>query len=215
MDPLRLQEIAAQLLVIFFAIGIHEYAHCKFADMAGDPTPRIYGRVTLNLFKHFDPIGVLFIVLTTFSGFGLGWGKPSPVDPRKMRNPRWDHFASVAAGPASNLVQAILYGIVFRILIATDLYRTMPEFLQIFILFGIVINIALMVFNLIPFGPLDGHWLLGLLMPENLRYRWFRFNARIGVFGLFIAIILLQRSGIHLTDGPVQAIFRLISGRSL
>ncbi|MFX9042700.1 hypothetical protein ABTN45_19905, partial [Acinetobacter baumannii] len=70
-DPVQ---TIATLLVLFFGIGLHEYAHCKVADRAGDPTPRTYGRVTLNLLKHFDPMGAIMIVLTTFYGFGIGWG---------------------------------------------------------------------------------------------------------------------------------------------
>src|SRR5688500_10381483 len=89
----------AAAIVILFAIGLHEYCHAKFADMAGDPTPRYYGRVTLNLFNHFDPLGTIMIIVTMLSGFGIGWGKPVPMDPSKMRNPRWDHFVAVLAGP--------------------------------------------------------------------------------------------------------------------
>ena len=98
------EAILAIGIVIFFGLGLHEYAHAKFADLAGDPTPRYYGRVTLNLFKHFDLLGAIMIAFTAISGFGIGWGKPVPMDPRKMRNPRWDHFVAVAAGPLSNLL---------------------------------------------------------------------------------------------------------------
>lgn len=73
-----LPNILAMIIVIFFAIGLHEYAHCKFADMAGDPTPRMYGRVTLNLFKHFDPLGSIMILFTVLNGFGIGWEDPRP-----------------------------------------------------------------------------------------------------------------------------------------
>src|ERR1019366_9552901 len=111
-DP---QVALAQIIVLFFGIGLHEYAHCKFADLAGDPTPRYYGRVTLNLFKHFDPIGAMFILFTVLGGFGLGWGKASPMDPRKMRNPRWDWFIAVIAGPLSNVLQAVIYAMVLRV----------------------------------------------------------------------------------------------------
>ena len=88
MDQFRVIQITTSLIVIFFAIGLHEYAHCKMADVAGDPTPRYYGRVTLNLFKHFDPVGTMMIIITTLYGFGIGWGKPAPMDARKMKNPR-------------------------------------------------------------------------------------------------------------------------------
>src|SRR5271165_3669319 len=95
--------ILATAIILFLGIGLHEYAHCKFADMAGDPTPAYYGRVTLNLTKHFEMSGVIMMILTTMVGFGFGWGKPSPCGPNKMKNPRVDWFVSVAAGPISNV----------------------------------------------------------------------------------------------------------------
>src|SRR5580658_8524945 len=109
MDESRLPFFIAEAFVLFFGVGLHEYAHCKFADMAGDPTPGIYGRVTLNLTKHFELYGTLMMIVTALVGFGIGWGRPAPMDPRKMKNPRWDFFAAVAAGPITNLLQAIIY----------------------------------------------------------------------------------------------------------
>ena len=211
-------QLLAQILVLFLGIGIHEYAHCKFADMAGDPTPRYYGRVTLNLFKHFEPAGTIMMVITSLAGYGLGWGRAAPVNASKMRNPRWDMFASVLAGPASNFVQAVIYALLFRLAFATGALASiggpLGEFLRAFILLGVLINLGLMVFNLIPFGPLDGHWLLGLLMPENLRLQWFRLNQQIGMPGLFIAVLLLQRTNFSLTTGPVTYLFGLLTGQS-
>src|SRR5579862_7063453 len=101
--------VLVQIIVLFLGVGLHEYAHCKFADMAGDPTPSFYGRLTLNLFKHFELVGTMMMILSSLSGFGIGWGKPAPMDPKKMRNPRWDFFFAVLAGPISNVVQAVIY----------------------------------------------------------------------------------------------------------
>ena len=209
--------IIAQILVLFLGIGLHEYAHCKFADMAGDPTPRLYGRVTLNLTKHFEPMGTLMMVLTTLTGYGIGWGRAAPANPSKMRNPRWDFFVSVAAGPISNLLQAVIYGFLFRISMKFGLYADanpsfFVEVFQNWFLFGILINLGLCLFNLIPFGPLDGHWLVGLLLPEKQRYYYFKFNDRIGMPGLFIAVILLRSANISLTMGPVLYLFKIIAG---
>lgn len=186
---MNFERIAAQLLVIFFAIGIHEYAHCKVADISGDPTPRYFGRVTLNLFKHFEPVGTIMILITTFTGFGIGWGRPAPCDPSKMKNPRWDHFATVAAGPLSNILQAGVWAILFRIVAAASPGLLSNQFVFWLLLLGVFTNIGLALFNLIPFGVLDGHWLLGLLMPEPQRIKWFQFNRTIG-FQLFIFLII-------------------------
>lgn len=214
-DP---NQVIATLLVLFVGIGLHEYAHCLLADAAGDPTPRYYGRVTLNLTKHFDPFGVMMILITTFTGFGIGWGKPAPMDPRKMRNPRWDFFIAVAAGPICNFLQAIVYALVFRGLIALQPGLLDSMFLRVLLIEGIIVNLSLMVFNLIPLGPLDGHWLLGQLLPEVPRLHWYQFNARVGTIALFGLIILSQLTGFSLLSSiilpPVSFLFRFLTGQT-
>lgn len=184
----EMDTIVPSLIVIFLAIGIHEYCHAKFADMAGDPTPRIHGRVTLNLFNHFDPIGALFIVMTVMIGFGIGWGRPVPMDPSRMRNPRWDHFAAVAAGPISNLVQAVVYALLLQIVFATGLAR--EPFILMLVSMGIIINLALFMFNLLPIGPLDGMWIVGTFLPDDWRDKWVFWNLRTGMF-VFLGILML------------------------
>jgi Zn-dependent protease len=189
MTNLDVTDFIAIFLDIFLAIGIHEYAHAKLADMAGDPTPGIYGRVTLNLFKHFDPIGTIMIIITTLSGFGIGWGKPVPMDPRKMRNPKWDHFVAVIGGPVSNFIQAMLFAVLYRLLGNQEI-----EFLTTFLLFGVLINVSLGLFNLLPIGPLDGMWILGTFLPDRARIKWTQFNLQFGGF-LFLGLIILGQTG--------------------
>lgn len=218
-----LNYLLASGLVIFLAIGLHEYAHCKIADMAGDPTPRMFGRVTLDLTKHFELWGTIMIIVTTLTGFGIGWGKPAPVNPSKMKNPRWDHFMTVAAGPLSNVLQAAVWAIIYRLilmlvpgLLMSDPNGFLPTFLQL----AVVINIALALFNMIPLGMLDGHWLVGLLMPEPHRTRWFQFNRSIGTyFFLFLVLgdqVLRQSTGFSILStiliGPTFAITRFLLG---
>lgn len=175
------------LPILFFAIGIHEYAHCKFADMAGDPTPRYYGRVTLNLFKHFDPLGAFMIVMTTLLGFGIGWGKPAPMDPRQMKNPKWDHFIAVLAGPMSNLIQAMVFAIAIRMIMVTKF--PIDSKLWLFLILGVRINLSLMLFNLLPIGRLDGHWLVGILLPERAQHEWYKFHHSVGDYVLLALIV--------------------------
>ena len=175
-------------VAIFLALTVHEYAHAKLADAAGDPTPRIYGRVTLNPMAHLDPMGAIMILFTVMSGFGIGWGKPVPMDPRKMRNPRWDWFAAVLAGPVSNILMAALAGIVFRLVGGYAGLGSVATFLHLFVL----INISLFLFNLIPIGPLDGQWLLGLLLPESARDKWFWWNRRYG-WMLMLGLVFLSQ----------------------
>jgi len=176
LDLAQTAEIAVAILV---SIGLHEFAHAKVADMCGDDTPRLQGRVTLNLLKHLDPMGTMMILMSLLSGgFGIGWGKPVQVNPSRMRNPRWDHFWSVAAGPLSNLLQASVAAIIVRIMVLT--HATALVGLAEFLVLYTYINIGLMLFNLVPMGPLDGHWLVGAFMPLENRLRWYRFNAQYG-----------------------------------
>ncbi|MBS1715136.1 MAG: site-2 protease family protein [Armatimonadetes bacterium] len=213
MPQFDFQSLISILIVIFFAIGLHEYAHAKIADAAGDPTPRYYGRVTLNLFKHFDPLGTIMIVLTALYGFGIGWGKPVPMDPRKMGNPRWDHFMAVAAGPISNLIQAGVFSLALRFvpgLIDAPFFGNL-------LIYGVMINIGLFCFNLLPLGPLDGMWLLGTFLDEKARLAWTRWNLTIGQF-VFLGLVLVgqmvpELNLISRVIRPVmQTLFRFLMG---
>lgn len=186
------ETMAAIAIVIFLAIGLHEYAHCKVADAAGDPTPGMYGRVTLNLTKHFELVGTLMIFFTSITGFGIGWGKPAPMDPRKMNNPRWDFFAAVAAGPISNILQAAVWGMLLRFAIASKLAAAggAGPFFDTLFTYGVIINLSLCFFNLIPLGLLDGHWLVGTFLPDDVRARWYLWNRKMGT-PLLIGIVIL------------------------
>lgn len=189
--------VVTSILVVLLSIALHEFAHAKTADASGDPTPRMQGRVTLNPLAHLDPIGTIMIIITSLTGFGFGWGKPVMVDPRKMRNPRWDHFLSVAAGPATNLLLAAICAIILRIMMMTGVLHGLAldaplagGFLGFFLFFGVVINLTLCFFNLIPVGPLDGHWMVGTFLPEHLRYKWYAFNRGPGSL-IFIILVLM------------------------
>lgn len=211
MGPVTAETIVASLIVIFFAIGLHEYAHAKVADLSGDPTPRLQGRVTLNLTKHFDLFGTIMIIVTTLTGFGIGWGKAVQVNPTKMNNPRWDWFASVIAGPLCNFVQAMAYALVFRIVVPFVPNISEGSFLFQLMFLGVLVNISLMLFNMIPLGPLDGHWLVGLLLPEPVRLKWFLFNRTYGTPALLAIVLIGQFSDFSIIGLILQkpAIFLL------
>ncbi len=214
------ETILALAVVIFLAIGLHEYAHAKLADMAGDPTPGFYGRVTLNLTKHFELLGTIMIVVTSLVGIGIGWGKPVPMDPRKMKNPKWDHFVAVLGGPVSNLIQAAVFAIVVRgLAIAGVPLGERGEFLHDLLFLGVSINLALCFFNLLPIGPLDGMWLLGTFLKEPARLNWTRWNLTVGSF-VFLGLVLLgQITGVGLlgllVEPPVLFTFELLTGQRL
>ena len=234
MPPLPpLYQLLAIALTIFLAIGIHEYCHAKFADLAGDPTPRYFGRVTLNLTKHFELMGTIMIIVTSIAGVGIGWGKPVPMDPSKMRNPKWDHFVAVAAGPASNFIQACIFALMIRAGVAMSpefadvvltflgrreaidivaVYGFPLAFFGAFCLMGVTINIALCLFNLLPIGPLDGMWLLGTFMSPPARLNWTRFNLSVGSVLFLVIIVFGQLSNFNIIGRVIMPPLLAIRG---
>lgn len=206
------------LVVILLSLAIHEFAHAKLADLAGDPTPRIFGRVTLNPIAHLDPAGTLMILLSTLSGFGIGWGKPVPVNPLRMKNPRWDHFVSVAGGPLSNLFLAALSALVLRFFVlSSGTITDVPEAARLFLGLMVQVNLALCFFNLIPLGPLDGHWLVGSFLSDQARMKWYMWNRTVGGFVLLIIVFggqLIPQLNLlgKILRPVVETLFRFLTG---
>ena len=162
----QLQSTILFLLALVLSISFHEFSHAWSANELGDPTARRLGRLTLNPLVHFDPIGALMILFMAFSGFGIGWGKPVPVNPYNLRgNPRAGMGLTSAAGPFSNLVLAAVFAIPLRLDLA------MPALLVTFLWTMVYTNVGLALFNLIPLPPLDGfHVIQGVI--GTLRTRW-------------------------------------------
>ena len=148
-----------------FALSFHEFAHAWMASKCGDNTAARRGRLTLNPMAHLDVMGSMMILFV-----GFGWAKPVPVDGRNLKNPRVDMMKVAAAGPLSNLLLAMLAGMVFRLLNGTGL---LSESIYLLILYFTQINIALAVFNLIPVAPLDGSQIFSAyLMRKNPQLAW-------------------------------------------
>jgi len=186
--------VAIKMAAIIPAITIHEYCHARFADMAGDDTPRSQGRVTLNPLAHLDPLGTIMMLISSLAGVGIGWGRPVLVDQRKLRNRRVDNFILTIAGPLSNLLQAIFWAILLRFIlvpIGSELRGSgLFELVTNFALVSVLINTGLFVFNLVPLGPLDGHWLVSELLPDKQRFAWLKFCHGPGMF-IFLALVLI------------------------
>lgn len=171
-DPAAL---VINLVVLLFSLSIHESAHAWTADLFGDYTARYMGRVSLNPAVHIDPIGtILFPLISALTGFALfGWAKPVPVNSLKLKNPKRDHLCIAAAGPASNVVAAVGFLIGLRVLLNFFPSEIMTGHAVVHPLYllcsgGLIINVVLAVFNLIPIPPLDGSWILSGLLPDHL-----------------------------------------------
>ena len=185
-------KIAVSAIPIIFAITVHEAAHGYAAKYFGDFTAEKLGRITLNPLKHIDPLGTVILPAITLmvGGVLFGWAKPVPVNFGNLRNPKKDMLWVAAAGPASNLVMAILWGILLgfvkRGLDAGD-FSTIAYLIIDMAYVGITINIVLMVLNLLPLPPLDGGRIAVSLLPNNLAYQL----SRTEKFGFIILIALM------------------------
>lgn len=185
------------VLFVLVAGPVHECAHALAAWRLGDDTAKLNGRITLNPFVHFDPVGGMFMAVSVFfSGRGFGWAKPTPVNPYNLRGHHADSIVA-AAGPLSNLVLAALFAIPFRILWAQGVWpsnHSVIEMVQLVFWDGVWLNVFLMIFNLIPIPPLDGsHVLFDFLDPRTSR----DLQATLNQYGLLILV------GVILVAGPV------------
>ena len=185
------QVIVVSILPILFAITVHEVAHGWVAKRLGDPTAQRLGRLTLNPFKHIDPVGTVLIpalLLLLKAGFLFGWAKPVPVTWENLRHPKRDMVFVAVAGPVANLLMAFFWGAVAKlatVLPASADGAAAP--LQLMGEIGITINVLLMVFNLLPLPPLDGGRVAVGLLPGPLAWQL----SRVEPYGFFILLGLM------------------------
>jgi Zn-dependent protease len=183
------------ILAVLLSVAIHEYAHAKYADWAGDPTPRSQGRVTLNPIAHFDPLGTLLIIIVAFSGYGIGWGKPVPVNPGYFRSPRRDWVLCAFVGPLSNIILAGIFAIPLRVMLASG--QSLPDNVFFdFMLTMVWANIGLAIFNMIPLHPLDGSKVLSGVFPDIYDRRYWGFQMVYGPIILLGSILILPLIGL-------------------
>ena len=184
MDNL-IQTIAIAAIPILFAITLHEAAHGYVARHFGDMTAYQAGRISLNPLRHIDPVGTILLPLLTLvlGGILFGWAKPVPVNFGALRHPKKDMLWVAIAGPASNLMMALLWALMIKLVwLFPGSYFSEPllEMAQI----GIKINVILLVLNLLPLPPLDGGRVAVSLLPHRQAYQL----SRIEPYGLFILI---------------------------
>jgi Zn-dependent protease len=200
-------EWIVKIPVLLLAVTLHEYAHGRAALALGDPTAKAMGRLTLNPLPHIDPFGALCLFL-----FSFGWAKPVPVNPSYFRDVRKGVIIMSLAGPAANLLTALAAGLLMRFLpLPFEIYLKV-------LLWMLLMNIGLGLFNLLPIPPLDGsHVLENLLSPAAARkYReWGRYGPMI-----ILGVVLLDNfahTGIigRILIGPMFSLAHLFAGDNL
>lgn len=196
------------LPALLISLSIHEYAHAWMAYKQGDITQKIRGRLTLDPFKHIDPMGFICIAL-----FGVGWGKPVMIDDRNFKNRAKGTMLTALAGPASNLLLAVLLTIVLKVLMMVGILsfaatsKVADVFLQMF-LYTIQFNVIFGIFNLIPLPPLDGSKVLSYFLPQKLRgimYTLERYSF------LIILVIFCTNIASYIINPAYSAILKVLN----
>lgn len=182
-DP---RQILLSIPAVFLAIIFHELAHAFTADKLGDPTPRSYGRLTLNPLAHMDLFGLMAFLL-----IGFGWAKPVPVNPNYFKNPKRDNILVSISGPLANLLIALITILieVFLLKLVPGVYDILPGLIPVFHTIA-YLNIAFSILNLLPIPPLDGYHILRELISDKYRYI-LKMYERYSIIVFFIALFVI------------------------
>ncbi len=167
-----LLQIIIQLPILLISLTIHEFSHGYVAYMLGDDTAKRAGRLTLNPISHIDPFGLIMLFIAR-----IGWAKPVPINPYNFNDQKRDMAISAAAGPVSNFVFAIILSVIFNLIKKADpniIYTAsgMTQFWLGMLLYAILINLALGIFNLLPIPPMDGSKILGGFLSDEAYYKY-------------------------------------------
>lgn len=179
-----LRDAAVQLLAVLFCLTVHETCHGQAALALGDPTAKRQHRLSLNPLRHIDWFGLLMMLVA-----GFGWARPVPVNPNYFKKPRQGMALTALAGPASNLLLALLLLIPARLIYTYAHYSVFNQTALDFLTSTAALSIGLGLFNLIPIPPLDGSKVLAVLLPERA-YRWLMRYERFGIFALWLLVAL-------------------------
>ena len=204
------QNLISAVITLMVALTFHEFAHTWVAKIFGDDTAERAGRLTLNPLAHLDPIGSLMLIFV-----GFGWAKPVPVNPYALRRSGKAALLLVSiAGPLANLFLAILAAIplrfnLFPVQVASSNILPTPFMFLYYFLFT---NLGLMIFNLLPIPPLDGHEILNFLLPPDLAARWESFGSQYGIYLLIALLMIGPLMGFDFVRLVMQPVIRFIAG---
>lgn len=188
-------ELLFTMLIVLFALSIHEAAHGYVAYKMGDPTARNLGRLTINPAKHLEPIGFIAMLV-----FGFGWAKPVPINARNFKNSKWGMALTGIAGPLSNLIMGItgaaLYGFLtplcIKLSVSEGILAGVANVLPLFLYLLAMYNFIFMAFNLIPLPPFDGSRFFYAFLPIKVYFKVMKYERYI-LIGLFVALFVLSR----------------------
>jgi Zn-dependent protease len=207
---MQIEMILLQYFCLLFSLSVHVAAHAAMAYRCGDDTAKHLGRMTINPLPHIDPLGTVvfpLIMMITQFPYMFGWAKPVPFNPLQLNDMRRDPVFISLAGPGSNFTIAILGALVLRILAVMVGIAPGLQLLEILITvftYLVYINILLMLFNLIPLPPLDGHHVLGYFLPPSGQ----RLMEQIGPFGIIIALVLINN--FRILEIPIRVMTTLL-----
>ncbi len=182
LSPINPRYIVATLVAFVLGITVHEFSHAWSALMLGDDTAQRQGRVTLNPLSHLDPVGSIGILFLVIGGFGIGWGRPVPIVPSRLRGRQRGMGVTAIAGPVSNVILAAIFVIPLRFG-----HIESGSAAYVFLRQIVVINILLAAFNMIPIPPLDGSKILTGILPDF----WYPYLAPLEQYGVFILLALI------------------------
>ena len=202
-------ELVLTLAASLIALSVHEFFHAFAAYKLGDSTAKSMGRLSINPIKHLDPFGVLCMVF-----FHFGWAKPVPINSRYFKKPKRDMALVGVAGPASNLIMAIIFAALIKLLflLAQFIPLTAPTwtvtafaYLYQILYLGVFYNIAFAIFNLIPVPPLDGSRIATYFLPQRIYFKIMQYEN-------FIFIGLMVALWFGVLDGPISFVSNAVTG---
>jgi Zn-dependent protease len=196
------------LIVLLFSVVIHEVAHGSVAYYLGDPTAKYAKRLTLNPIRHLDLFGSiilpgLMLLVTLGKGPVLGWAKPVPINPNNLKDRRWGELKVSLAGPATNILVAVVFALPIR-------FFSLPDSLFLFFSIISIYNFLLAIFNLIPIPPLDGSHILFSLLP----FKYSRFKISLTQYGVFVLIFFIFFGGINWVFYASEMLYYIVSGQT-